>query len=173
MFKLSFILMLAATQLLGSSRAVYLCINVDGEMCCLDAGPKACVCCHHDDHPPSPHIDCGHGPERCDSHSCEHQGDDREGDDRDSRTPQADETPAIAYISSECSHQLVATGQTASVGRSTVNHDLLDALQFWGCVPPLLAKDDSLWRVAESEWPRPPLKRSAALMVLSTVNIRC
>ncbi len=170
MFKLSFILMLVATQLLGSSRAVYLCIKVDGEMCCLDAGPEACVCCHLDDHPPSPHPDCGHGPEKCGSHSCGHEGDDGDGD---SQSPVPDEAPTIASISSECTHQLVATGQTASVGRSTVSHDLLSALQFWGSVPALLATDDQVCHAAQSEWPRSPLMRSAALMVLSTVNIRC
>src|SRR5262249_41923595 len=47
-------LLLVMTQLLSwSTQAVYLCVDSDGSIC-LDGGPDACDCCHHDDH------DCDH-----------------------------------------------------------------------------------------------------------------
>lgn len=168
MFKLSLVLMLAATQLLaGSCKAVYLCINVDGEFCCLDAGPGACTC-HHDDHQADGHTACEHGVEQAMSHSCGH-----EGESHNSKSSLGDETPELASLDSECTHQLVAAGHTASVGRTTASHDVLDALHFCSCIPDLQAIAFNVDQSAEGGWTGPPLMPSAALRVLSTVNIRC
>ena len=171
MFKLPFILVLVATQLLvGSSRAVYLCIKADGGVCCLDAGPDACVC-HHEHLHTALDADCDHAqdhPQSGKSHECDHKHGRHE-----LPSSRQDEHLVMSSLTGGCTHQLVSTGHTASIAKSTVSHDVLDALQFLGTIPAILAVDPQEWHCAEGAWRKPPLMPSATLMALSTINMRC
>ncbi len=171
MFKLPFILVLIATQLLvGGSRAVYLCIKADGRVCCLDAGPDACLC--HHEHPQSAiDADCEQAQEHAQSgksHDCGHKH-----GRHDSPSSRQGGHPVLSSLAGGCTHQLVSTGHTASIGKSTVSHDVLDALQFLGTVPAIQTVVLDGWHVAQGAWGKPSLLPSATLMAMSTVNLRC
>lgn len=79
MIKSFLLLMLVTTQLLlGSGASIHLCLNGDGQICCLDGGAGACDCREedavHNHQPPSDACEsacCGVQPQAppCDNHS--------------------------------------------------------------------------------------------------------
>lgn len=173
MFKLSLILMLSSMQLLaGSSKDVYLCVSSDGSFCCLDAGPASCTCCHHEVAPsPCQSGCCGSSSEKCESQPCHHDDDHSCPEEHESPTP--NDSPSIASGPCSCTHQLVSMEQAASVRRSSVTIEVLDAWQLCACLPAVFYQHSSADFDVRPFRQGPPPMPDAALVVLSTVVICC
>ena len=173
MFRLSFILTLAAMQLLtGSSRAVYLCVSNDGSLCCLDSGPLSCTCCHDDhDSKACGNASCEVATEECES-KCSHH-DDEQSCPNDSQLPKTEDSPAVANGTCSCTHELVSTGQVGNNLRSSMTDQVSDALQLFNCSPIAAHQQAVVAFDGHASWQGPPLMPDATLAALSTVVIRC
>ena len=165
------ILMLVATQLLAGSRgSVYLCISNDGSFCCFDAGPESCTCCHHEDDSTScPDACCNSTYAETKPQACDHHEDHSSSDGHRLPTPKYPSLQTGDHCG--CTHQLVSVKQVASVQRSTVNSEAVDALLLYS---PVVLHQHTLAEVdPHGIWRGPPPMRDAALVALATVVIRC
>jgi len=118
-FRYFTILTMAVMQLLSvSSRPLYLCVNRNGESCCIDHGPESCTCCHHDSEP-NPGV--SHEQDRsdetashCESGCCD--------ECEKSLTAASDSMPDYDVLSAThdcgCDHHLLSNGQVSSISRT-------------------------------------------------------
>lgn len=161
------ILMLMTTQLLaGSGGSLYLCVSNDGSYCCIDTGPASCTCCHEEE---SIHHDTCCGEPGCEvvSEYCY--------EPHDEDAPQPDHHGLEAVDPCGCTHVpvMVSSGQPVTIARSSTTTDT-ERLSQLVALP--LALGSGLEIVAPSphiHWSGPPAVRDFALIVISTVVIRC
>jgi len=158
--------MLMTTQLLaGSGGPVYLCISNDGSYCCIDTGPASCTCCHgqeaiqHD-------ACCGEpGCEAVSESCCEPHDED---------PSQSDGHGLAAVDPCGCTHiPVMVSSDQPITARSSTTTDV-ERLSLLVALP--LALGSGLEIAAPSphiHWSGPPAVPDFALIVISTVVIRC
>lgn len=164
MAKSLLILMLMTTQLLsGTCGSLHLCISSDGSFCCIDAGPESCTCCHgHDD---ASHEACLEEAESEDC--CEHC---------EQLAIQSDAQGLVATDGCGCVHipLMVTSSQPTTVARDTTRESVERYFLLVALLPSLL--NGSGQYVAFSphhSWFEPSVVPDFALIVISTVVIRC
>jgi len=165
MAKSLLILLLLTTQLLAGSRgAVYVCLDSDGSICCLDSGPESCACCKVEE------PRCAQSDGECSHHSAA-EAEPRKG----SLVTIAEDQATCVSGPCECSHVLIAAAVN-SAACSTASCEterlarLLDSIQI---VAESSSFDIPATPILPANWGVPEPLPSPTLSMIATVVLRC